>query len=205
MSVTIVDAGIGNIRSVLRMFEAVDCEAEIVCSPAEAATAERLVLPGIGAFDAGMSALNAGWRGVLDELALNRKVPILGICLGMQLLCRSSEEGATRGLGWVAADVTRIDTKGDQNLKIPHMGWARVIPARPNPLIPADEGEQRFYHVHSYRVVCDDPADVIGTVQYGDEFTTAIQKDNIFGVQFHPEKSHRFGMALMRRFATLPC
>lgn len=205
MSVTIVDAGIGNIRSVLRMFEAVDCEAEIVSSPAGATTAERLVLPGIGAFDAGMSALNAGWRGVLDELALNQKIPILGICLGMQLLCRSSEEGAATGLGWVAADVTRIDTKGARNLKIPHMGWARVIPARPNPLIPTDEGEQRFYHVHSYRVVCDEPGDVIGTVEYGDQFTTAIQKDNIFGVQFHPEKSHRFGMALMRRFATLPC
>lgn len=201
MSVTIVDADIGNVRSVLRMFEAVDCEAKIAGSPAEAQTAERLVLPGIGAFDAGMGALNGGWRDILDELALAREIPILGICLGMQLLCRSSEEGSASGLGWVAADVKRIDTNGDRSLKIPHMGWAVVHPTQPNPLIPSGEGEQRFYHVHSYRVVCDDSADVIGTVDYGSCFTTAIQKGNIFGVQFHPEKSHRFGMALMRRFA----
>jgi glutamine amidotransferase len=203
--VTIVDAGIGNVRSVLRMFEAVDCEAEIVCSPTDAIRAERLVLPGIGAFDAGMSALNAGWRAVLDDLALGRKIPVLGICLGMQLLARRSEEGSADGLGWITAEVKRIETGGDRNLKIPHMGWARVTPVRPNPLIPANEGDQRFYHVHSYKVVCDDPADVIATVEYGSEFTTAIQKGNVFGVQFHPEKSHRFGMALMRRFAALPC
>jgi glutamine amidotransferase len=205
VTVTIIDADIGNVRSVLRMFEAVDAEAQIVSTPGEAARAERLVLPGIGAFDAGMSALNAGWRDVLDDLALRRQVPILGICLGMQLLCRRSEEGRATGLGWIAADVERIDAKGDRNLKIPHMGWARVKAIRPNPLIPEDEGGQRFYHVHSYQVVCDDPADVIATVEYGGEFTTAVQKDNILGVQFHPEKSHRFGMALIRRFATLTC
>ena len=205
MNVAIVDADIGNVRSVLRMFESVDCEAEIISSPMEAARVQRLVLPGIGAFDAGMSALNAGWRDVLDELACKRKIPILGICLGMQLLCRRSEEGSAAGLGWIEADVKRIDTKGDRKLKIPHMGWTRVTPIRPNPLIPVNEGEQRFYHVHSYRVVCDNAADVIATVDYGGQFTTAIQKGNIFGVQFHPEKSHRFGMALIRRFAALPC
>jgi glutamine amidotransferase len=201
----IVDADIGNVRSVLRMFEAVDCEAQIVSSPAEAARAERLVLPGIGAFDAGMSALNAGWRDILDELVLKRKIPVLGICLGMQLLCRQSEEGSASGLGWIAADVERIEINRNRKLKIPHMGWARVKPVRPNPLIPEDQGEQRFYHVHSYRVVCDDPADVIATVEYGGDFTTAIQKDNILGVQFHPEKSHRFGMALIWRFANFTC
>ena len=201
--VTIVDCGIGNVKSVLRMLECVDASAEIVTNPA-AADCSRLVLPGVGAFDAGMAALT-GWREALDHVALERKVPVLGICLGMQLLCRRSEEGQTKGLGWIEADVKRLDTPGDAQLKIPHMGWAEVKAIRPNPLIPSDEGEQRFYHVHSYRAVCDDPADIVATARHGTEFTTAVRRGNIFGVQFHPEKSHRFGMALLRRFAALPC
>ena len=205
MDVTIVDCGIGNVKSVLRMFEWVDATAEIVSDPFEAAKCSRLVLPGVGAFDAGMAALNRGWRHALDHVALERKAPVLGICLGMQLLCRRSEEGQASGLGWIEADVKRMDTGGDPRLKIPHMGWSVVTPEQANPLIPSDEGEQRFYHVHSYRAVCDDPQDVIGTVSYGTQFTTAVRHGNIFGVQFHPEKSHRFGMALMRRFAALPC
>jgi glutamine amidotransferase len=205
MDVTIVDCGIGNVKSVLRMFEWVDATAEIVSDPFKAARCSRLVLPGVGAFDAGMAALNRGWRQALDHVALERKAPVLGICLGMQLLCRRSEEGQASGLGWVEADVKRLDTGGDPRLKIPHMGWSVVTPEQANPLIPSDEGEQRFYHVHSYRAVCDDRRDVIGTVSYGTQFTTAVRHGNIFGVQFHPEKSHRFGMALMRRFATLPC
>ena len=205
MDVAIVDAEIGNVTSVLKMFQAVDCEAEIVRTPDQAARARRLVIPGVGAFDAGMAALNSGWRDILDELALARKIPVLGICLGMQLLCRRSEEGSSQGLGWIEGDVTRIDAGGDRRLKIPHMGWAEVRPVRTNPLIPRDEGPQRFYHVHSYKMECDDPENVVATVDYGGAFVTAVWKDNIFGVQFHPEKSHRFGMELMRRFAGLPC
>lgn len=203
--VTIVECGIGNVKSVLRMFEAVDVPAELVSDPVAAMDCRRLVLPGVGAFDAGMAALNRGWRDILDRIALERRAPVLGICLGMQLLCRGSEEGDAEGLDWIAADVKRLDTGGDASLKIPHMGWADVTPVRLNPLIPGDEGEQRFYHVHSYRAVCDDVGDVIATASYGTEFTTAVQRGNIFGVQFHPEKSHRFGKALMRRFASLPC
>jgi imidazole glycerol-phosphate synthase subunit HisH len=205
VDVTIVDCGIGNVKSVLRMFEWVDASAEIVSDPREAAKCSRLVLPGVGAFDAGMAALNRGWRQALDHVALEQKAPVLGICLGMQLLCRRSEEGQASGLGWIEADVTRLDTSGDPRLKVPHMGWAVVTAEQPNPLIPSDEGEQRFYHVHSYRAVCANPEDVIGTANYGTEFTTAVRHGNIFGVQFHPEKSHLFGMALMRRFAALPC
>ncbi|MES2135442.1 MAG: imidazole glycerol phosphate synthase subunit HisH [Pseudomonadota bacterium] len=205
MDVTIVDCGIGNVKSVLRMFEAVDVQAELASDPAGIANARRLVLPGVGAFDAGMAALDRGWRALLDELAVERKIPVLGICLGMQLLCRGSEEGVAQGLGWIPADVKRIDTGGDPRLKVPHMGWAEVVPARENALIPTDEGPQRFYHVHTYRAVCDDPADELATVNYGTPFTTAVQRGNVYGVQFHPEKSHKFGMALMRRFAALPC
>lgn len=205
MDVAIVDAEIGNVTSVLRMFEAADCDAQIVTSPDEAKEARRLVLPGIGAFDAGMAALDGEWRETLDELALDRKIPVLGICLGMQLLCRGSEEGQSAGLGWIDGEVTGIDVDRGSGLKIPHTGWAEVTPVRDNPLIPGDDGPQRFYHVHSYKMECEDPGDVIATVDYGGEFTTAVQKGNIFGVQFHPEKSHRFGMALIRRFAALPC
>jgi glutamine amidotransferase len=206
VDVTIIDAGIGNVRSVLRMFEEIDADARLVDDPRDAADAQRLVLPGVGAFDAGMAALNGGgWRETLDRLALERRIPVLGICLGMQLLCRGSEEGKVPGLSWVAADVRRLDTGGDPRFKVPHMGWADVTPTRANALIEHDHEIPRYYHAHSYRAVCDDPGDVIGTATYGTEFTTAIQSGNIYGVQFHPEKSHRFGMELLRRFASLPC
>jgi imidazole glycerol-phosphate synthase subunit HisH len=205
MDVTIIDCGIGNIKSVQRMFEAADGSAEIAGDPAALGSARRIALPGVGAFDAGMSALRQGWIEPLNEMVLEKRVPVIGICLGMQLLCRRSEEGVLPGLGWIDADVVRIDTGGDTTLKVPHMGWSLVTPARENPLIPTDEGEQRFYHVHKYRAVCDRQEDVLATAQYGTTFTTAVQRDNIYGVQFHPEKSHRFGMALMRRFLSIPC
>ena len=205
MDVTIVDCGIGNIKSVQRMFEAVDASAEIVDDPAAIVDAQRLVLPGVGAFDAGMSALAEGWIDPLRRLAVERRIPVLGICLGMQLLCRRSEEGVLPGLGLIEADVVEIDTGGDTRLKLPHMGWSVVTVEKPNPLVPSDEGEQRFYHVHRFRAVCDDPADVLATTTYGTRFTTGFSRDNIHGLQFHPEKSHRFGMGVMRRFATLPC
>jgi imidazole glycerol-phosphate synthase subunit HisH len=203
--VVIVDCGIGNIKSVQRMLQAAGAIAEIVDRPDRIERASRLVLPGVGAFDAGMSALQNGWLEPLRELALIRKIPVLGICLGMQLLCRRSEEGRMPGLGWIEADVRQLDTGGNTALKLPHMGWSAVTPAGANPLIPSDEGEQRFYHVHRYRAVCDREEDVLATAEYGRTFTTAVRRENIFGVQFHPEKSHRFGLALMRRFVSLSC
>lgn len=202
---TIVDCGIGNIKSVQRMLEATGATVEIVDRPDRLDSVSRLLIPGVGAFDAGMSALHAGWLEPLRELVLVRKVPLLGICLGMQLLCRNSDEGSMPGLGWIEADVRQLDTGGDTSLKLPHMGWSVVEPARPNPLIPTDEGEQRFYHVHRYRAVCDREEDVLATAKYGQRFITAVRRENIFGVQFHPEKSHRFGLALLDRFLSLPC
>ena len=203
--VIIIDAGIGNVLSVLRMFEHIGIDAAVARHPAEARGARRLVLPGVGAFDAGMAALDqGGWRGTLEEIRVSG-VPIIGICLGMQLLCRGSEEGAAPGLGWIAADVRRLDTGGDARLKLPHMGWAEVEVTRSNPLLDESRELPRFYHVHQYRAVCDDPADVIATATYGTEFVTAVQRGSLYGVQFHPEKSHRFGMDLLRRFSELPC
>lgn len=202
--VTIVDCGIGNVRSVRRMFEAVEASVDVVSRPADIGACRRLVLPGVGAFDAGMAALReGGWIDPLNRLVEERRVPVLGICLGMQLLCRDSEEGRTPGLGWLDASVVRLETRGDPRLKVPHMGWSAAHVAKDNPILPSDGDEQRFYFVHKYRVHCDRPEDVLATATYGEPFTCAVQRDNVFGVQFHPEKSHRYGMALMQRFATL--
>jgi glutamine amidotransferase len=165
-----------------------------------------LVIPGVGSFDAGMRRLeNSGWIGVLNQAAFERRMPILGICLGMQLLCRKSGEGVLPGLGWVDADVVAFDRSVLGGLKIPHMGWSVVTPHCDNPLLPLSLSDQRFYHVHKFHAVCDRPESVLATCDYGITFTTAIRRDNIFGVQFHPEKSHRFGMALLRRFIEIPC
>lgn len=188
------------------MFEAVGGAAEIVTDPSAAMSCDRLVLPGVGAFDAGMEALRErGWLSVLNYIAMERRVPVLGICLGMQLLCRRSEEGSLSGLGWIAADVVSFDSSKLKNLKIPHMGWTTVHPVQDNPLIPIGPKEQRFYHVHKYYTICDKEESVLATSHYGIDFTTAVCHENIFGVQFHPEKSHRYGMALLRRFLDISC
>lgn len=205
MDVTIINVGIGNIKSVERMFRAAGATTEIVNRPEELHRSSRLVLPGVGAFDAGMAALHKGWIEPLRMLAFDRRLPLLGICLGMQLLCRGSEEGQLPGLGWIEADVVELEIRGAPGLKLPHMGWAVVTPTRQNPLIASDEGEQRFYHVHRYCAMCAHDQHVLATAEYGTAFTTAVQRENIFGVQFHPEKSHRFGLRLMRRFLALPC
>ena len=202
----IVDCGLGNIASIERMFEAVDCEAETIRDPGRIEGFGKLVLPGVGAFDAGMKLLgDGGWIEPLKRAALQRRVPILGICLGMQLLCRNSEEGRLPGLGWIDAEVRILDIARDQRLKLPHMGWADTKATRSNDLIPKDGEERRFYFVHKYRVVCDRPQDELATASYGDRFTAAVNRDNIYGVQFHPEKSHRFGKELLGRFGRMGC
>lgn len=202
----IVGCGLGNTASIQRMFEAVDCEAEIIADPSDIDRCGKLVLPGVGAFDAGMRLLaEGGWIEPLNRAAVERRVPTLGICLGMQLLCRGSEEGGLPGLGWVDADVRILDIAGDQKLKLPHMGWAATDPACTSDLLTDDGEEKRFYYVHKYRVVCDRDEDVLATAAYGERFVSAIQRGNIYGVQFHPEKSHRFGKELLGRFGQLPC
>jgi glutamine amidotransferase len=167
----------------------------------ELAKADKILIAGVGAFDHGILGLRAGgWIDELKEAVFVRKIPILGICLGMQLMCKASEEGLLPGLGWIDAEVRRFDLKNAPHLKVPHMGWNTVMVAKENPLISLEQGEQRYYFVHSYHVVCKDKDDILATAKHGFDLTAAFRQDNIFGVQFHPEKSHRFGMELMRKF-----
>lgn len=200
--VSIVSYGVGNISSIANMFRHVGVSAEVVANAEQIRMANRLVLPGVGAFDHGMNCLRAsGLADALGEAVLERKVPILGICLGMQLMCRTSEEGQLPGLGWIDAQVRRFRFAAATGLKVPHMGWNTVALRRKDSLIPPDEPRQRFYFVHSYHVQCGNAEDIVAVTKYGHEFVSAFGYQNVYGVQFHPEKSHRYGMAVMRRFA----
>ncbi len=196
----IIDYGMGNLRSVQKGFERVGATAEIVTTARQIEQADKVVLPGVGAFDRGMEALSeSGIAEALSVAALERGVPILGICLGMQLMTKRSEEGRLPGLGWLDAEVVKFRFPEGSGLKIPHMGWNTLSIRRENPLIRLEE-RQRFYFVHSYHVVCTNEPDVTATCGYGYDFVAAFAHNNIFGAQFHPEKSHRFGMSVMRNF-----
>ncbi len=202
--ITIVDYGMGNLGSILNMFKYIGVEARIESNTSKLKKAEKIVLPGVGAFDTAMSSINSTpeLREVLEHKALTERVPILGVCLGMQLLTRSSEEGNLPGLGWIPGDTSRFPP--ENNLKVPHMGWNIALPNTPNPLTSnIDDNEPRYYFVHSYYVQVDDPKYSVMCTSYGLEFDSAIGCDNIFGVQFHPEKSHRFGMKILKNFAEL--
>lgn len=177
-------------------------DAAISGDPEDLERAEKIVLPGVGAFDAAMQRIDSsGLREILDRKALVEKVPVLGICLGMQLLTRSSEEGDAAGLGWIAADTRRFPAS--TGLKVPHMGWNAVHPTRSCRFTEGLEPDARFYFVHSYFVRVHDEGDSVLKTHYGLTFDAAIAHENIFGAQFHPEKSHRFGMSLLRNFARL--
>ena len=200
--ITIVDYGMGNLGSILNMFKRIGVAAVITGDLQQIARAERILLPGVGSFDNAMLRINeSGLRQVLDRKALVERVPVLGICLGMQLLTRSSEEGNRAGLGWIAASTTRFPML--PGLKVPHMGWNVVLPTRESELTRDLPDEVRFYFVHSYCVQVDHEEDAILKATYGISFAAALQHDNIYGAQFHPEKSHRFGMLLLKNFASL--
>jgi glutamine amidotransferase len=200
--ITIVDYGMSNLGSVQNMFKKVGVPCRIARGSDQIASAQALVLPGVGHFDRAIRTLHElNLKSALDTAVLVRRVPILGICLGMQLMTRASEEGELPGLGWVAGDTRRI-VGARAGLRVPHMGWNSARVCNPSVLFdPKDNEEQRFYFVHTYAVHCDDVADVLATTTYGDDFVSAFAHANMVGVQFHPEKSHKFGMNLLRRFA----
>lgn len=200
--IVIVDYGMGNLGSIVNMFKKIGAKAIISRDPEVIATSSKLLLPGVGSFDRAMERIqDLNLKSVLDEQALVVKKPILGICLGMQLLTRGSEEGQLPGLGWIAADTMRFPSMLE--LRIPHMGWNLVKHSVPSKLLTDLPMDSRFYFVHSYFVRVDNEENSILKCKYGVEFDAAVQNDNIFGAQFHPEKSHRFGMHLLRNFANI--
>jgi glutamine amidotransferase len=202
--ITIVNYGLGNLGSIFNMLKKIGIKSAISSDLYEIAQAQKIILPGVGHFDRAMERINrTGLKDVLDEKALKERVPILGICLGMQLLTKSSEEGQLPGLGWIPAKTIRFNFSNDLNLKIPHMGWNLVFRSTPSPLTQGFEGEYRFYFVHSYHAKVEDEKYSILKTNHGYPFDSAIQNGNIFGVQFHPEKSHKFGMTLLENFARI--
>jgi glutamine amidotransferase len=201
--IVIVDYGVGNLGSIKNMFKKIGYKAEPSSDPEVLRQAEKLILPGVGAFDAGMSKLRErGLINLLNELVLEKKVPVLGHCLGMQLMTKKSEEGTETGLGWVEAESIRFKFESDQShLKIPHMGWNGIDVQRQHAIVAGLETGARFYFVHTYHVVCKNESDVVAYTDYGYNFASVIQKENIIGAQFHPEKSHKFGMQFLKNFA----
>ena len=203
--IVIVDYGMGNLGSVLNMLKKIGTKARISSSVEDIEKADKLILPGVGAFDNGIKHLKKlNLLSVLNEKVLNCKTPILGICLGMQLLSQESEEGVSKGLCWIDGKVIKFKFNGnDQSLKIPHMGWNLAMASKQSKLLQGFDREIRFYFVHSYHMICSNKSDALMETEYGYRFISAVQCDNIFGVQFHPEKSHRFGMKLLKNFCEL--
>lgn len=200
--IVVVDYGMGNVGSILNMLRKIGAPACVASGGEALAHADKLILPGVGSFDAAMSRLAAlDVIPLLTQKVLEEKTPILGICLGMQLLTTGSEEGTRPGLGWLNARTVRFNFEASPALKIPHMGWNEVKPRIADDLWTSFDQKPRFYFVHSYHLVCEDPQDVTGTTHHGYDFASAVRKGNIRGTQFHPEKSHRFGLRLLQNFA----
>lgn len=202
--IVIIDYGLGNLASVLNMFKKIGVKDVTVSGKEEViAKASKILLPGVGAFDAGMTNLeNSGLIPVLTQKAITEKVPVLGICLGMQLLTKRSDEGIKKGLGWIDAETVKFNPDPALKLKVPHMGWNYIHVTRPNPLIEMNS-KNRFYFVHSYYVKCLDESQSLATSNFAVDFTCMINKENIYGAQFHPEKSLKFGMQLLGNFSKI--
>ena len=202
--IAIVDYGVGNLGSVLNMLKKIGAAAVISSQAKDIEAADKIILPGVGAFDNATKNLSdLGLIPVLNKRVMQDKVPILGICLGLELFTQRSQEGKSAGLGWLDAETVKFNFAKQEPLKVPHMGWNRVVVLRKNILFDNMEQDARFYFVHSYHVVCRDTNDALAKTNYGYDFTSAVVKENIAGVQFHPEKSHKFGIQLFKNFVEL--
>ncbi len=200
----VVECGVANIGSILNMLRKIGVECCVISKPEDIHEVDKLILPGVGAFDYGMSALQE--RNLVEPLknkVLVEKVPILGICLGMQLLCNGSEEGKLPGLCMINAFSRRFNFTETKALKVPHMGWNNLSFDEEQAMFKGLDDQSRFYFVHSYHVVCQNTDDILATTHYGVDFVAMFNRNNIYGAQFHPEKSHRFGMQLLTNFTNL--
>jgi imidazole glycerol-phosphate synthase subunit HisH len=203
--ITIVDYGLGNIRAFLNVYKRLNIEATTATCADELREASKVILPGVGAFDHAMERLvRSGMREVLDDLVLQRRVPILGVCVGMQILARDSEEGELPGLGWIPGRVRMLASlMRTAKVPVPHMGWNDARPLTENRLFAGLGSAARFYFLHSYYFDCDRDEDAIAVSDYGADFACAVNSGNVFGVQFHPEKSHHYGVQLLKNFAEI--
>jgi glutamine amidotransferase len=202
--IAIVDYGSGNVRAIGNIYDSLKVPYSVISQPSELPKFDRVILPGVGAFDETMRMLNeSGFRAELDHAALIAKKPILGICVGMQILAEGSEEGELAGLSWIPGRVKKFDKNTIPNKpKLPHLGW-NSISLSDHPIFEEVDMDQGFYFIHSYYFECENPANILVKSQYGIEFASAVVKDNIIGTQFHPEKSHRNGIQLLKNFASL--
>ena len=203
--ISIINYGSGNIRAIGNIYDTLKIDYKIAKSPQEVVGAEKLFLPGVGAFDETISMLDkTGFREVLDFEVMQNKVPIIGICVGMQILAESSEEGKLSGLGYIKGKVRKMDASLlNQKPKLPHLGWNSIEIKRQSAMFKNIDSELGFYFLHSYYFECEHEEDILTTTTYGKSFASAINHDNVYGIQFHPEKSHHNGINLLHNFATL--
>jgi imidazole glycerol-phosphate synthase subunit HisH len=201
--IAIVDYGLGNVKAFANVYAQSNIAFVLAKRADELLAADRIILPGVGAFDQAMLRLEqSGLRETLDELVVKRRVPVLGVCVGMQMLAASSEEGRRPGLGWIDGDVRRFRPAGPgDSMRVPHMGWNGIRPVRESALLAGLERDALFYFLHSYYYQSHRPEDVIAVSDYHGEFASAVSSGNVHGVQFHPEKSHQWGIRLLRNFA----
>jgi len=202
--IAIINYGLGNLTSILNIHKRLGIDAVITNDFKTIENAQKLILPGVGHFKKGMQNLQeSGLQPLLEQEVLQKQKPVLGICLGAQLITKHSEEAAVNGLGWVDAHTVAFDTSKLNGLKVPHMGWADINVLHENELLHNIPAQPRFYHVHAYHFLFDANEEVIATTEYGYRFASAFQKNNIYGTQFHPEKSHKYGMRLLENFSKL--
>jgi glutamine amidotransferase len=199
--VVIIDYGMGNIGSIDNMLKYLGVKAVISSDVNIISNADKIILPGVGHFDLAMSNIKSlGLINVLNEMALVKKKPFLGICLGMQIMCESSDEGILPGLSFVKAQVKKFDFGSDSKLKVPHMGWNKINISKTSNILFGLDNNSRFYFVHSFFVKCNNEIDILTKTTHGFDFVSSFEVDNLIGAQFHPEKSHRFGVSLFRNF-----